>query len=199
MDGFAEAKGILADGLTVQHSDDRILNVTFYERAVQNNFQTTAKGYPVFDPVVFCRILTPGNTSSIWDQPARDIDKQRFPRHWAHFENKTTHMESGLPVDQWSVISLTTAATLKALNIHTVETLAQVSDANVFKIGTGGTELREKAKAFVASHKEPDLAQKLAVDLQHQKEDNEALRTQMAEMSARVAAMEQAKPTGKRA
>ena len=78
------------------------------------------------------------------------------------------------------------AATLKAMNIYTVEQLSEVSDETVGRLGMGGRDLRTKAQSFLAVAKDTAMAGKQAVEIQRLKEDNELQKMELEELRQTV-------------
>src|SRR5690606_24049750 len=95
--------------------------------------------------------VIPGDKNNIIERPAKDADKQKYPRAWTMFERSATEGEQGTPLSQWPQI---TRAQLKEANyfeIRTVEQMAGLSDTHVQKLGMGFGELRTKAAAYLAA------------------------------------------------
>jgi hypothetical protein len=139
-------------------------------------------GYPVYKDVVFFKCVTPGDTKSVHFQPAKDSDKQRFPRAWAAFQERDSKPTQGLPIEAWPQITRAQAMTLRAMHIHTVESLAEVHDGNVGVMGQQGLELRAKARAFVAQAKDTAASSAFAAE-------NERLNSELAESRRQIAAL----------
>src|SRR5579862_3162189 len=80
------------------------------------------------------------------DLPNEPADPVRFPKAWERFEKRGQKLKEGWDVSEWGAISRSFAENLKALNVHTVEALAALSDANADNI-MGGRKYRDLAKA----------------------------------------------------
>lgn len=149
---------------------DSALAVEFYNRPVQNMFQTSKQGRPIYEDVIYVRIQIPGNKESIHDTPARTDHKQRFPLQWQHFMNRTVGdaREIGTPLTEWPALTRSQAEEFRALKFFTVESIAKASDANIANLGMiGGMAphiLRQKAQAFLQ-------AAAGTADTQHQAEE----------------------------
>lgn len=149
----------------------------YYE---QNQAKSDEAGHPVFDDVVFVKIVVPGDKNSLYFQPATDKHKSRFPNAYAAFEKrKGGEAVEGMPIEQWAVVTRGMAMTLKAAHIHTVEALAAVHDGHVDRIGVDGRGLRAKAQAFLAQAKNSAETTRLAA---REKE----LQDQLAAMQATI-------------
>lgn len=125
--------------------------VEFYRDAVQNNFKSAEAGRPIFDEKDFVRIQTPGDTRTVIARVASDQDKQRFPRAWDVYSRGLEIAEQGTPLEEWPQVTRSQVKELKYVNITTVESLAQVSDGNIQRLGPGYHQLRERAKQFIES------------------------------------------------
>lgn len=125
---------------------DAQLHVEFYESKEEGY-----KGVP------FVRIMTPGDKTSIYEQPARESHKQRFPRHWLYFQMKQSDNGAPLPgttLKIWNAerpLELTDALMeeLQILKFQTVEQIAGASDAQIQRVGMGAAGLREKARTYL--------------------------------------------------
>jgi hypothetical protein len=91
-----------------------------------------------------------------------------------------------MPVEQWPQITRAQAMTLKAMHVHTVESLAEVHDGHIDKLGQNGRELRTKAKAFLELAKDTAAAQAHAAENQALKDQIAELQRQFAQLSAQT-------------
>lgn len=186
----------LPQGIGAQGDDGLIAE--FFPQALQNNYQSSIEGRPIFETYPFVRILIPGDKHSIVERKATDADKMRFPRQWHAFQAGSTPVESGTPIEQWPILTVSQVAEFKALHIRTVEHLAGLSDGNIAKLGPGGRELVSKAKAFIAQAKDTAEAQRLAAENVQLKNDIALLKEQVGQLAARLEVQEETKPTVKR-
>lgn len=125
--------------------------VEFYRDAVQNNFKSAEAGRPIFDEKDFVRIQTPGDTRTIIARVASDQDKRRFAKAWDAFSRGLEVADQGSPLEEWQQATRSQVKELKHVNISTVESLAQVSDSNIQRLGPGYLQLRERARQFLES------------------------------------------------
>ena len=158
--------------------------VGFYMKPTPDKQKSAKTGYPVFRDREYVRIEVPGDKNSLYDQPATDRERQRFPGAYQAFKNRESQpINEGMPIEQWPQVTRALAMTLKAIGIHTVEALAAVHDGNVGKIGNNGQELRAKATAFLANAKDSAAAQHLASENQKLKDQIGALQVQFNELA----------------
>lgn len=125
--------------------------VEFYRDAVQNNFKSAQEGRPIYDEKDFVRIQTPGDTKTTVVRAVTEQDKLRFPRSWDAYQKNIELAQEGTPLEEWNQISRSQTKELKHVGIATVETLAQVSDGNIQKLGPGYSQLRQRARQFLES------------------------------------------------
>lgn len=164
---------------------DSALHVRIYNRPVQNHFRTQQEGVPIFDDIVYIEIHTPGNQLNVVDTPIRDEHKQRFPLHWAHYQN--THGKDGsvqgTPIAQWPMITAGQGETLKALGFLTVQQVAFASDDQVSRVGMHAGmapfSLRDRAKRFLEAAAGDAALNKNAAEM-------DEMRQQIAALTARL-------------
>ena len=177
---------------------DSVLIVGFYNKAVQDNFETEKQNRPVFRDVVYIQIYTPGNQLNIVDRPMYGVDKERFPKQWAHYMN--THGEGGvkaigMPLEQWSLLTAAQCAELKALKFLTVEQIAKASDAQLATIhmiaGMAPSVLQIRARALLQSSVDTALPQLQASELAKRDEEIASLKAKDAERDEQFKALQE--------
>lgn len=171
---------------------DGLLSVTFYSRAIQNNFESQKQGRPVFEDCDFVRILTPGNQLNIIDTFAREEHKQRFPIQWQRYKNNAGEQLIGTPVDQWPVVTRAQAEELKGLKFYTVEQIAGCSDVQKQALGMIGPMLVAQAKAWLAKAADSAAVTAQAAELKKRDDTIDAMKKQIDQMQAVINALPQA-------
>lgn len=160
---------------------DRCIPV-FYTRAVEDKEATLKQGRPMFRDVAYVQILVPGNNKDIMDRAVKEEDKQRWPRQWAAYQNGQEQVLEGTPLGEWPLMRPAQIAQLNAVNIRTVEQIADASDAAMQGIGMGARELQAKAKAYLASAKDSKGAEALQDEVLTLKAEVERLTAENAEL-----------------
>lgn len=122
----------------------------FEMKAEEDKQASLQEGRPIYREVPYVTILVPGDKDQIVRR-VRDADKERWPTQWAAFEARQEQVTEGTPLDQWPQLSVSRIAELRALNILTVEALADVADSSLHKLGPGARDLKEKAKRFLSA------------------------------------------------
>lgn len=146
---FAPVQEISKNGQVV-HGDDKGLYVEFEKRPVHMEADSLKEGRPIYKDVDFINIMIPGDRTKNVVRPVSDNDKLRFPSQWKAFENQEKAVISGTPITEWGILTKSQALEFKAMNIHTVEQMAEISDTALEGLGLGAREYREKAKLFIS-------------------------------------------------
>jgi hypothetical protein len=130
---------------------DDILYVTFYERAVSDEFESKKQGRPIFRNADFIKILKPGDNTTEIDTYATEADKHRFHRQWEMYQRKKgSEQIIGTPLAEWPILSKSEVEELRALKFFTVEQLAGASDLQMQALGMMGPKLKQQAVAFLS-------------------------------------------------
>ena len=188
--------------------------------SVQNSYLTETHGRPIFDEIIFVEVISPGSRGStpVFEvkrifaaemsraEPLYGMQYDQFKDFIKDFEkNEEADANlTGTPLKEWSEISRTMAASLKASNIFSVEALSELSDEKLSVVGPDGRSWREKAKAFLAASKDSSYATQLAAELARRDDEISSLRDELKKLSdanttlaAQVAAGTKAKPEKK--
>jgi hypothetical protein len=160
---------------------DSRLYVEFYRKAIHNTFKSQEQGRPVYDEKDCVKIMIPGDKYSSVDTPVTEEHRRRFPTQWAQYQAGQTQAVSGTPLEVWPQATISLVATLKAMNITTVEQLAALSDANAMHL-MGSHDLRRRAIAFLEAAKGEAANTKLAAELEKRDLEIAALKEQMEQL-----------------
>lgn len=161
---------------------------------MQDSGKSEKAGHAVFVDKEFCKIVVPGDKQSVYCQPATEQHKLRFPKAYATFKSRESTSIEGFRIEEWPVVTRGTALTLKAMHIHTVEALAEVSDSNLANLGPQGRELRAKAQAFVKQAKDSAAVHKMAKREEELNSTIKALQDQITDLANRVPQDAETKP-----
>ena len=167
---------------------DSVMIARFYKKAVKMEFESEKLGRPIFQDVIYCEYYPAGNTLLKMDAPAYDWHKQRFSKQWAYYEStqKEDGISAGTPLSQWALLSPADVENLRGAKFHTIENIAAMSDLQMQALGMGIAGmaphiLRARAQAYLGSAEDTALPQKQAQDI-------EALKKQVAELTAALTA-----------
>ncbi len=132
---------------------------TFTDELLPNKSRTKKTGSPQFDETLMVTIRVPNQTDYAY-RPATDADKKRFPKSYEAYLTGKEATDDGTPIRMWPGITGNEITMLDALQIKTVEQLAELPDAGIHRLGPGGMGLKLRAQKFLASQDEKD--QKIA-------------------------------------
>jgi hypothetical protein len=152
-----------ADG-NVSIGDDARLNVTFYTRSLQNNFLSQQTGRPVFEPHDFVRILQPGERDTL-DREVNDLDKMRWPRHWAAYQEKREQTPEGTPLAVLFPHEPHIVDMMSDKKIFTAEQLAGLTEPGIQRLGMGGRQHVERAKRLLDASQSVAGAHKMQAEI----------------------------------
>lgn len=171
----------------------------FYEGSVKDVPASTAAGRDIFKSVPFVRISVPGDRTIQFDQPAL-IDEDsinpnpkahniRFPRHWDAFKrNMSQEGTIGTPLRE-TAFARSVVDSLASYSIHTLEQLAEISDAGCEKI-MNGHMWRQKARDMIASASGSAAVLRIRAELDAREDENAELRKLIAEQQERLGRLE---------
>lgn len=182
---------------------DKNLLVKFFNKPKKNDAKSLEAQRPIFDEVCYVDIRVAGKRDPLAVRPATMRDKQRFPRHYAAFEQRTEMPVDGTPLLEWGCMTRSQAEELAFANIKTVEQLATMPDGNAQKF-MGGFAMKQKAKDWLESTadnagdlKYKELADTTAKENAELKGKLEEQSNLIAQMSERLNALEQPEPDAK--
>ncbi len=132
----------MANGEMAQYGDDRKTLVSFTREPKLMGFESEKAGKPVYQDCDYINIVvSPGKAESkrvvkLEDDQHGPSDPHRWPAQWAAFMGQQHQVSDGLPIENWPPIGMSPAAIkgFKAADIHTVEILSGLSDANIGSI-----------------------------------------------------------------
>jgi len=175
---------------TIEHDPRPVAGgeiVVFYKKTKKSEVKSKLEGRPVFVEVIHCKIIQGGDNLSVWDQPVRDIDKEKYQVQWERWLATNENRIPGIPIESWPVLSDIQKAEFRALNIFTVEQFANIADSMASKI-MGFHNLRERAKVFIEAGKDAELIGRIRAEadekMKGQQEQIEKLMAMVQELSA---------------
>jgi hypothetical protein len=220
MNDFARPIDITSSGRVSYGLDDGLL-VEFYIKPKLMEALTDERGMPTYEDRVYTRIVSPGNTKTTWDYETKGVDYEydedgqvtgyrvrddlqpeqcdpiRFPKAWERFTKKGEKVKEGWAIEEWGAITRSFAQNLKAMNVHTVEALAGLSDAAAANL-MGGLKYRNLAKAALDEQKLLEIASAEQERANKAIEEKKALEAKIAAMQAQIDALTKP-PKGKAA
>lgn len=172
---FAEANYNFAGGQTVaqvSHGDDKGLYVEFYSEPILNTFKSQQENRPIHEERDFITIFFPGDKTKkvvrevkLQDDADGPSDLRRFPMQWNAYKEQRESAHDGTPLSEWTQLSKSEVADLKALKIFTIEQLAGMSDSNLSWLGA--RQLRDRAKLWMEQAQGGAPLARLQSELEH--------------------------------
>lgn len=183
--------------------------VTFERVAVEDKAASLKAGHYVAKDVDYA-LITPSYSKDVmkhkvstwFPQLEIDLKNGRIPESWVNtykkqyeaFKNGQELPLEGTPIKGWGVISPAQQETLIKMRVLTVESLAEMNDEGVKRVGMGGLELKHKAKAWLSQLKDKGAATIEIADLKQKLSNadavNKALVEKNEELSRRLKAYE---------
>ena len=117
----------------------------FYDRVVRTGNMLN-NGLPEFAKKTYIEIRIRDN-NDIYDQPAKEADKMRFPVEYQRYLLEQKQVENGTPLNQFAFLDAKQLETCKFRGIFTVETLAALDADKAKTIGL--EQEKELAQKFL--------------------------------------------------
>lgn len=158
----------------------------FQTQAIQHNGKSEEAGRPIFEDREFVEIHIAGDNKSVVVKKVDDAIIGRWPEQYKAFKADKEAPLDGTPINEWPAITVSKAAELRAINIKTVESLAELKDTGIQRIGMGGRELVKKAQAFLKASKSTAAAQKFAAENVKLHDEIDMLKAQIKELADKM-------------
>lgn len=153
-------------------------------------------GRPIYEDRVYVSIRQAGDRFQENFRPATEADKRRFRTQYEAFEQGRSSQMIGTPLREWPLVPRSQVEELAFFNIHTVEQLAAVSDGNITQVGPISA-LKARAIDWLERAKDSARDDQLRAEIEKrdqllssQQAQLDAMREQMAAMSAKIDAGE---------
>ncbi len=173
--------GAVYDDQTV-HEEDKRLFVQFYLEPVKNATKSAVEGRPIFDELPMVKIITPGSRDVMVTRATANY-QQRFPKQWDAFQRNLSQSIEGTPLEQVPFLTVGQIAELKALNVMTLEQLANLSDAVVHKF-MGAQKMKQQAQTYLDAAKSAAPMTQLMAELEKRDAQIAALQQQVEQLVA---------------
>lgn len=176
----------------------------FFMHARENRVLSLEKGRPIFEEILYVRIMIPGDKTSEIQRPVRmgqgpEHDNMKYAHQYAIFMQGQGADQAlvGTPLKHWPPVTKSMVLELAHYEIRTVEQLSQVSDQILQKfMGLGA--MRQKAIDWLESAKDGELVSQLRAELVQRDNKIETLEVGMKELGEAVARLENPTTTGRK-
>ena len=173
-----------------EQRDDRPAYVRFERIAVEDVQATLASGHYVAKDLDMA-LITPPYSKDVMKYKVKawfeileqDLRNNRIPQSWVDnykkaydmFKNGQDMPVVGTAIRGWGIISPAQQETLIKMSVLTVEDLAAMNDEGIKRVGMGGIDLKNKAKAWLLQLKDNGALTLQMADLQKKFANQEAL------------------------
>ncbi len=132
---------IFQNMLDNNHRNDGVF-ARFYDKTIKTS-EINENGLPVFKKITYIEIRTRDNPD-IFDQPANETHKNRFPVELARYQLALKEEEKGTPLSQFAFLSAEQLEACKYRGIFTVERLAELEESKVVQLGLQDEQILAK-------------------------------------------------------
>lgn len=143
--------------------DKNIPIIEFFADAVHNEGASKREGRPIYRDVEMVKIQFPADRQRSLIRPAHAEWKkykgtkvtyaERFPEQYKRFKADEPQVVEGTPLKEAPFLSAAQRASLKALQVYTVEQLASLSGPALKNIGAGGLGMQQAAVGYLDTAK----------------------------------------------
>ncbi len=154
-------------------------HVTFYLESIEDREKTLAAGRPIYRNAEYIRITPPGG-NLIVEREVNDSDLHNYESRYRLWKEGAEEPVIGTHLRMWPAATPAMVASLKEIQVHTVEALADANDTILDQIGMGARDLQRKARTWLSA---ADDTGKLAERINALEIENESLKTRNTELS----------------
>lgn len=158
----------------------------FHMETVEDEAASERQGRKIYRTRELVQVILPGNPHTSPVFAVTDEHRERWPKAYQSFKDGQEQAVDGIPIEEWPVLNPAHVMELKYLGFRTVEQVAAMSDLAVQRIGMGGAELREKAKAYLSDADAMALTEKLSAENTRKDAQIATLELQVQEMGRRL-------------
>lgn len=146
-------------------STDNLVVARFRVHSKINKALSKEAGRPIYEDTEVCEIKFSGNKQTVGVYPAHEVFKtiqnpqtgENEQMTWAlaykdqylAFKNNEAQDMAGTPLHELPFLTQSKRLELKALNIHTAESLAAIDGQPLKRLGMNGRELKNQAQAYL--------------------------------------------------
>lgn len=174
-------------------ANENLVVARFFIHTVQNESKSKAAGRPIYDEMECCEVRMAANKQTVHVAPAHEVFRKErnfqtgevndityamaYNDQYKRFKDGLSQDQSGTPLSELPFLTASKRLELKALNIHTAETLASLDGPPLKQLGPGGRELKNQAQAYIDKAAGSVDVVALAARIAALEEENAKLRT----------------------
>lgn len=169
------------------------VKLRFFIEPVESKAKSLEAGRPIYDNIEMVSIINPGSRDE-FIKKVDDSVKAKYGLQYERWKKTQEQPTDGTPLELVPFLNPGQIREYRAININSLEHLAQLSDAMVQKIGMGGAETVRKAKAYLESAKGSAETQRLTARILELERENARLKENIIQVNARYEAAMQGLP-----
>lgn len=184
---------------------DANIVVIFRNISVPNDHQSALANRPIFEDREECELHYPGRRDwsshpatsfSHWDtDPLTGAQRpvtyaERFAKQYQQFKSKAQQTKAGTPLEYALFLTEARRSELRAMNVYTIEQLANVDGQDLKNLGPMGREAKNKAMEYLEQSNSGIANRKLEAELSAARERAAMLEEDMKILRAKVAMKE---------
>ena len=154
----------------------------FFLDSVEDPRASVEAGRPIFRDEERVEIIMPGNPYTRPVQRVTDDHRRRWPKEYEAFKAGQQISAEGTPLEHWPRLKRSQVLELKALGFQTVEHVAKMDDQAIGRVGMGGRQLRDLARAFLDDAAHAAEVERLADANTRKDAELDALRRQVDDL-----------------
>lgn len=176
----------------VEYGDDSKLFVRFMRKAERMNRASEEAGAPVFEAFDYVEIRQPGEKDALIRR-AHDGDVMRFSKQWEAYQAQRDQSQAGQPLEYLFEGKPEIMEMLRARRVHTLESLAGLSEQGIAALGMGARSLVAEAETFLKGMSDAASLKKLQAKVRNSDDEIAHLKQQIKQMGDIIATLKPAK------
>lgn len=151
----------------------------FFTVAEPNPKESELQGRAVYTTEERVHLMIAGDSFSVHSQPVDEGIKWRFPEAYKHWKQTNEGRQiTGTPLKMWPLATPVQIKELEAINVFSVEDLANIADVHINRIPDGRV-WRQRAQAWLETAAGTATATRFAAE-------NERLRERLAALESKI-------------
>lgn len=150
-------------------ANENLIVARFFVHTILNDAKSKEAGRPIYDEMECCEVRMAANKQTVHVAPAHEVFRKdrnfqtgemrevtyalEYNEQYKRFKEGMSQDQSGTPLAELPFLTASKRLELKALNIHTAESLAALDGPPLKMLGMGGRELKSQAQAYLDNAK----------------------------------------------
>jgi hypothetical protein len=146
-------------------ANESLVYARFFMHTTPNAAKSAKEGRPIYDEYEAVELRFAANKQTVHVAPAHEVFKTErnfatgevtpltyamaYNEQYKKFKEGISQDQSGTPLSELPFLTQAKRLELKALNIHSAETLARLDGQPLKRLGMGGRELQKQAQAYL--------------------------------------------------